>query len=190
MNPNPTGSNFRNPWLWAALALALVVLAVNAGFVAVARMSNPGLVTEDYVKHGQHQNLLDAQYRAQSARGWHVALHLPLELHSGAAVDARVSARARDGAALRGGRVEMMWFRPSDAAKDVGIDFAESADAPGEYAAAVVIPAPGVWDVSVLFEAEGERFMLNRRVLVDPPPGYVRRVSALERIVALLIDAP
>lgn len=192
MIPAPA-SLYRNPWFWAGIALALVVLAVNAAFVFVARQSNPGLVTEKYVKHGQHQNLLDAQFRAQNARGWDVTLMLPAELHSGRPVDAHVLARTRDGQPLRGGVVEMMWFRPSDASKDVGITFTESADAQGgtgEYTARVAVPGPGVWDVSVLFESGGERFMLNRRLLVDPPPGYVRRITALERIVALLIDAP
>lgn len=190
MNRPASPSTFQNPWLWAGVALAIVVVTVNVIFVLVAQTTNPGLVTEEYVKHGQHQHLLDAQYRAQSQRGWDVSVNLPLELHSGTTTEAHVIARDHSGAALTGGRVEMISFRPSDASQDRGLEFSEDSETPGRYSSALIVPAPGVWDISILFESRGEKFLLNRRVLIDPPPGYVRRTSALERIVSLLIDSP
>lgn len=121
--------------LIALLAFFGAVIAVNVAFAVVAVGSFPGEdVRRSYVQ-GVHYNDTLVARRAQAALGWTATAELGARDGEPAV---EVIVRARDGAALSGGRVEGALQWPTDARRDRALVFEAVGD--GRY----VARAPGL----------------------------------------------
>lgn len=177
-------SGWRSPWVRACIGLLLTVVMVNIGFVMVSSSSDPGLVTEEYYKYGMQQNKQDKMFRRQVERGWQLALSMPDEIEPGNAFDMQVNVMNKQGEPVSGGRMELACYRPSDASQDITIALKEVSN--GNYAASVTLPAVGIWDVNLLFESEGEKHTLRRRVSVGDEVESISKHITLDKIVKWL----
>jgi len=175
---------WRNPWILACIGLFLTVVTVNLGFVMVSSSSDPGLVTEEYYKYGMQQNKQDKMFRKQLERGWQVDLSMPADIEPGKAFDMQVNALNKQGDPISGGRMELVFYRPSDASQDISIALKEVSN--GNYVASVTLPAVGIWDINLLFESEGEKHSLRRRVRVGDEVESISKHTTLDKIVKWL----
>lgn len=189
MNAKQSMPAWRSPWVLAALLMLIIVVSVNMTFIFLSSSSNPGLVTEEYMKYGLQQNEFEIQSREQIARGWQVGLKFPNVIMSASPFEVVVNARKKDGSLLTGARVELACYRPSDAQQDISFELKERTNKKGEYTGMVTLPLSGVWDVNMLLELEGERHVMAERLKLlrgkddkSLPP----EPSTLEKVVDFL----
>ena len=164
MNTKKNMPAWRSPWVLAALVMLVTVVSVNMTFIFLSTSTNPGLVTEEYMKYGLQQNEFEIQSREQIARGWKVDLKLPQSVTQLIPYEVVVDARNKDGSPLMGAQVELACYRPSDANQDVSFDLIERTDKPGEYTGMVTLPLSGVWDINMLLVKDGQRHLKAERV--------------------------
>lgn len=165
---NNTG---RRPGWWYPYVFAAafgVVIAVNAALVYFATSTFTGLETEGAYEKGLAYNRTLAAAQAQRALGWTAAAEVgpaaaPAPEGQRSATLA-VTFRDRAGAAIEGLAVRARLTRPTTAGFDREIRLEGRGD--GRYAAAVVLPMPGQWDLSIsAARADGE-YQLNERVFL------------------------
>ncbi len=186
MNTKKNMPAWRSPWVLAALVMLVTVVSVNMTFIFLSTSSNPGLVTEEYMKYGLQQNEFEIQTREQIARGWQIDLKLPQSATQLVPYEVVVTAREKDGSPLIGAKVELACYRPSDANQDVSFDLVERSDKPGEYAGMVTLPLSGVWDINMLLVKDGERHLKAERVKILRGEGaedQPSEPSPLEKVV-------
>jgi nitrogen fixation protein FixH len=189
MNTKTNMPAWRSPWVLAALIMFVTVVSVNLTFIILSSSTNPGLVTEEYLKYGMQQNEFEIQSREQIARGWEIDLKLPQSATQLIPYEVVVDARNKDGSPLTGAKVELACYRPSDAKQDISFDLTERAVKPGEYAGMVTLPLAGVWDINMLFVKDGQRHLKAERVNILRGEGaedQPSEPSALEKIVDFL----
>lgn len=179
-------SAWRNPWVLAAYAMLLLVVSVNVSFIIVADRSNPGLVTEEYIKYGLQQNELGIQYREQKMRGWQVDMVLPKTMYQARKYRLVVQAIDKDGDPITGARAEIEGYRPSDAKQDIFFELIERPDQPGVYMTSELsLPLPGFWDVNLLLEQQdGQSYISSKRIDVQAvDKNAPERWTILKRVV-------
>jgi nitrogen fixation protein FixH len=175
----------RNPWLLALLGMFIVVLSVNVTFVTLSTETNPGLVTNEYEKYGLQENRMAVLHRKQVARGWQLDLGLPAKWTVAQATPVTLAVTDHKGIPLGGARAEIKCFRPSDATKDSTFEFIEQ-KTPGQYKTNIKLDEPGVWDLDLLLEKNGEKHILTQRVTVDIASQHRHKRSFLDKIVRFL----
>lgn len=170
----------KSKWVWAILALFATIFVVNYGFISVALKTSPGLVTEEYYKHGLQQNKIDKQYRTQAARGWQVKLVMDKKWPVNQSSTIQLVITDKYSQPISGGHAEVTAYRPSDAKADIIKELVETAK-PGIYQTEITLPMQGTWDMNLLFSKNDDKHMLNQRIIVlgdgDVEP------STLEKIV-------
>ena len=186
MNTKTNMPAWRSPWVLAALIMLVTVVSVNMTFIFLSTSTNPGLVTEEYLKYGLQQNEFEIQSREQIARGWQIDLKLPPSATQLIPYEVVVVARKKDGSPLMGARVELACYRPSDAKQDISFDLKERAVKPGEYAGIVTLPLSGVWDINMLLVKDDQRHLKAERVKILRGEGVENQPSEpspLEKVV-------
>lgn len=153
----------RNPWVIGWIALVVIVVGVNAGMVATAFITNPGLVDKNYYESGQAmESAYLSRQAARTALGWQVALELPEKVSAGQPGMYRLRVNSKENLPLRDAEVRLNAYRPSDATADISAALKESA--PGRYDGYLTLPLKGVWDLKVHVIRGEERWDLSRRV--------------------------
>jgi hypothetical protein len=173
-------------WAYAGLGLAGVVLAVNVGFILASTMTNPGLVNQHYDQYGSKQYLIDARYRDQMERGWHLDLQLPPQWRVRNSNTITLTATDKAMKPILGARAEIAVYRPSDIDKDVYLELNEDHSRPGTYLAELALPMEGTWDLNLLFKYKDKSYLLHKRVSAKGPNGAKHHRSLLEKIVTLV----
>lgn len=153
----------RNPWVLGWLAMVVVVLSVNIGFVTVAFLTNPGLVEEDYYERGKdyEQNMVSMR-QMRSELGWQTQFELPVKSLVGKESSYRFSAVDKAGLPLRDAKVTLQAYRPSDSSADFYRDMIEVL--PGVYEVHTAFPLKGLWDLRVTVSKDGSDLNYNRRI--------------------------
>ena len=143
--PDPSARSFRfEPWSTAIVLFFLVVFVVNALLVRFSIQSWTGLITEDAYQKGLAFNqTLEAQQQ-QKALGWQLTLDHAL-LVAGKSGPARCFLRDRHNQPLTGATIQGMLFRPVHQGVDQRFTMTESE--PGLYAAQLLPPLPGHWEI-------------------------------------------
>jgi len=177
------GAGYRSPWVWTMVGFFLVVFAVNYGFYTVSSTTTSGLVNEEYYKYGLQQNKIDKQYRKQAVRGWQIKLAMAKSWQVNEAETLNLFASDKNGQPLRHGQAEITAYRPSDAKADVIIHLTETEEA-GRYSGELLLPLPGVWDINLLFNIDGEKHMFNQRIEVGGQGST--EPTKLEKVVQFL----
>ena len=159
-------SALKSPWVWTVFVMFGLIFTVNYGFITAALDTSPGLVTEQYYKHGLQQNKIDKQYRAQAARGWQVKLHIPEPWQVNQDALVTVAVKDKYGNPVSDGMAEVTAYRPSDANADKTIQLKET-DNKGIYQATLQLPLKGAWDINLLFRKGDAKHMLNERIFAQ-----------------------
>jgi nitrogen fixation protein FixH len=155
----------RSRWIpWAFVGFFLVVFAVNGALVWFALSSWTGLEADNSYERGLIYNRALEAEKEQAALGWHAGF-------SFAQTGARrgmleLSLQDRDGADLRGAKVDALLVRPTREGFD--FDLALTEREPGRYLAEVELPLPGQWEVRLAARAGGEVYRLSPRIYVKP----------------------
>ena len=159
---------FRNPWVIGWLAAILLVIAVNAGFIITAIVTNPGLVEADYYEKGKdHEKNFLAKRAMRNRLGWQMTLETVVKptIHEPVQISFNIVDRA--GVPVRGDSAILSAYRPSDASADFQLEMAEVA--PGLYSTEVVFPLKGIWDITATLVKEEDSLKVTRRVSVAAP---------------------
>lgn len=140
----------QKPWtgrtaLWLFLAFFGVVFAANGVFLYLASASWTGLTTEDAYRKGIAYNRTIERAAAQRALGWQTAVSL--EAAEGGARRLALTLRDRADAPIDGRTVKATLRRPGVAGGD--IETALGWTAAGYYAADLILPYAGRWDVRI-----------------------------------------
>lgn len=137
-----------NRHLWLVYPIAFVaVLIANGALVYFALSSWPGLAYENAFERGRKYNQVLRDEDRESKLGWRLVAKY--EARGERAGTLTLRAADRDGRPLADLGVAATLVRPlGGAVPDRTIDLRESA--PGVYAANIVVPVPGQWEVRVI----------------------------------------
>lgn len=141
-----------------------VVIAVNGLFVFLSLRSFPGVETEDAYRKGLGYDRVIADGAAQRARRWTVSI----AWQPGGPARGRVAVAARgpDGKPIGGLGGKVVFRRPVHGGEDRAVALAEGPL--GTYAAALVLPGPGNWEVELRLSRAGQPDYLQRERIVVP----------------------
>jgi len=155
-----------NPWVigWV-IGLACVIL-VNAVMIAIAFITSPGLVDEDYYETGrQYEDNAIKMMAARKALQWQLQLNLAETIHMGQDSDVHFTIVDVNGMPLRNARVQIISFRPSDADADFVTQMKEIA--PGLFSATLNFPLKGVWDLNLSVTRADDSYEYSKRISVS-----------------------
>ncbi|WP_455219289.1 FixH family protein [Kaarinaea lacus] len=156
----------RNPWVIGWFGVVAVFLAVNAVFIVLAVVSNPGLVVEDYYEQGrQYEKNAIKRLTAHNKLQWQSKLEIPEAVTLNTVDTYRFSAVDSRGLPIRDADVQVVAYRPSDA----GADFTTTLEpiAPGLYQASLSFPLPGIWDLNIKVQRGDDRLEMVQRLSVQ-----------------------
>ncbi len=156
---------FRNPWVLAWIAGILLVLAVNAGFIVTAIVTNPGLVDKDYYEKGktQEQNFFKQQ-EARNRLGWQMKLDAVRKPVMGQSARYSFSIVDTKGLPIDGDKAVINAYRPSDVHADFSTEMQKVA--PGIYTAELTFPLKGIWDISAVLTKGEDSLKITHRISV------------------------
>jgi nitrogen fixation protein FixH len=183
MSKTTKKSAFQSPWVWTIFGMFAIIFTVNYGFISAALQTSPGLVTEEYYKHGLQQNKFEKQWQDQAARGWKVALSVPKPWAINKEVIISINVQDKYGNPVSDGTAEITAYRPSDSNADITVELPES-DKKGVYQTTISLPLKGAWDINLLFRKGDDKHMMNERIFTqsDQPS----KSSRLETVVDLI----
>ena len=139
-----------------------VVIGVNVTLAKFAIDTLPGTEVDSAYSASLAYQAEIAAARDQAGRGWKIGAHV--ERNADGTADVRVEARDRNGAAIPGlgftGRLE----RPANRRADRAVELADSGNA--SYRGRIADLAPGLWDLVLEGDANGQRLFLSKNRLV------------------------
>lgn len=141
---------------WAVAGVMGIVIAVNVTMAVLATRTFPGNVGSDGFTLSNRYNEVIQTARRDRNRGWTVAAEMP---------DGRPRILPRDaaGKALAGAQVSLSARRPLGDVE--AIDMPVARDAAGAFTAAMPLPEPGQWDLTISVTANGETETVTQRVI-------------------------
>jgi len=155
----------KNPWVLGWLALVLVVLAVNVGFISLAFITNPGLVDKNYYENAQDYEENLVKYRdARTALGWSYQANFPSNPIINKKELYRLSVVDKVGQPLTAATVTFHGYRPSDASADFQTPLSEVGA--GIYEGYVTYPFKGIWDITVKISRDEDHYYFTRRASI------------------------
>jgi nitrogen fixation protein FixH len=155
----------RNPWVIGRLAIVAVFLSVNVMFFIVAWVSSPGLVVQDYYEQGRLYEKNALKLMAEQNRlNWETRLEIPQTIVQNNADVYRFSAVDSRGLPIKGAKVQLLAYRPSDAGADFVTPLEEIA--PGLYQGDIGFPLQGVWDLQIKALHYEDTYQMSHRVSV------------------------
>lgn len=155
----------KNPWVLGWLALLIVVLAVNIGFISLAFLTNPGLVDKNYYENSQDYEKNLVKYReARSALGWTYQANFPVNPLINSRELYRLSVVDKAGLPLTAAEVTINAYRPSDASADFSTTLTEVGA--GIYEGYIEYSLKGIWDITVNISRESDVYDFTRRASI------------------------
>ena len=155
----------KNPWVLGWLALVLVVLAVNVGFISLAFITNPGLVDKNYYENAKDYEENLVKYRAaRTALGWTYQANFPNNPVINTKELYRLNVVDKVGQPLTAATIKLNSYRPSDASADFEATLSEVGA--GIYEGYVTFPLKGIWDITVSITREEDRYDFTRRASI------------------------
>lgn len=156
---------FKNPWFLGWMALLVIVLAVNIGFISLAFVTNPGLVDKNYYENSQDYEENLVKYReARNALGWTYQTDFPSnpvvntkEMHRLTVVD-------KAGLPLTAANITVKAYRPSDASADFTATLNEVGA--GIYEQYVTFPLKGIWEITYSIKRGEDVYDFTRRASI------------------------
>ena len=156
---------FKNPWFLGWMALLVVVLAVNIGFISLAFITNPGLVDKNYYENAQDYEENLVKYRAaRSALGWTYQADFPANPVINKKELYRLSVVDKVGQPLTAASIMINVYRPSDASADFQATLSEVGA--GIYEGYLTYPLKGIWEIRVNIQREQDLYDFTRRASI------------------------
>lgn len=153
----------RNPWVIAWIFIVVVFISVNAGFILLSIISNPGLVSEDYYEQGrQFEQNATTLMSERKKLNWDTRLDIPEKIISGTTYVYRFSAVDVYGLPVMNAEVNLVAYRPSNASADFTTRLKQIA--PGLYQGKISLPLAGVWDLNIMAQRDKEQYELSHRI--------------------------
>jgi nitrogen fixation protein FixH len=158
-------SGWRNPWLLGMLALVVIVLAVNAGFIWLASHNGSALVDREY-KTKDRKTGADflSELGAQQALGWKATINRPARVIKDEPTRYELGIADREGRPVSG-EVTVEAYRAADASRDFSTRFKEVSV--GNYQEFISFPLKGYWELhsrvvrgDEVFAVHTDRFMV------------------------------
>ncbi len=126
----------------------------------------PGVVARDYqTKEGDYNQYLQ-RIETQEARGWRIRKGWVDTATVGRPTLFQVAVEDRQGRPLTGAAVTGVFRRPSDSRLDRTFSMRETG--PGTYRAAITLPEPGRWDLSLSIRRGDDVHEVDARTAVAP----------------------
>lgn len=145
-------------WPKAIIGFFAVVFLANGTFIYLALKSSDGLVEENYYEKGlNYDDLLQRQKRL----GWQIDLTFAGDLKPGDTNDAKVVISDKTGAPIGDAKVRLVLKRPATNRYDRDFELTPSGCA---YHGKLLVPAFGIWDISVRAEKGDDRIEKTFRV--------------------------
>lgn len=155
----------KNPWVLGWLALVVIVLVVNIGFISLAFITNPGLVDKNYYEKAEdYENNLVKYRTARAALGWNYQAAYPINPIINQKSLYRLSLVNKTGLPLTSANIKISAYRPSDASADFKVTLLE-VDA-GIYEGYITYPLKGIWEITTKVEREGDTYDFTRRASI------------------------
>ena len=145
------------PWIF--VAGFAVVIAVNGIMMWLAIGSFSGLYATKPRDTGLRYNAVIAEQKARDALGWMVGTTWRAD-----AGRLEVSVTGADGKPLAGAHATVELVRPAEKRPPLAVPM--GATGPGRFAADVVLPERGNWDLDIVIEADGKRYAVTRRMFL------------------------
>lgn len=145
------------------LAFFGLIFAANAVFVYFALNSWTGLETAKHYQEGLAYNRILAADDSQAALGWRARV----DVENAADGRVRVVLYLEDkrGTPLEGAVVRSEIIRPTHEGYDLSARLLPLGN--GRYGAEIALPLAGQWDVRVAAHADGRRYLLQDRVVIE-----------------------
>lgn len=152
----------RYRWIpWVFVAAMLVVVAVNGGLVYFATREPVGLIVKNPYQDGLRYNERLAEWREQLALGWQIAAAVYPATVAGS-IEVRIEARDRTGMPLSRLDGTVRFDRPIERLATIETRLTPLGN--GFYSAAVKLPRPGQWDLTVDFTDGAVRHSSSMRI--------------------------
>ena len=154
------------PWtgrtfLFWLLGFFAVVFAANAVFLWFAADSWSGLAAEESYRRGIDYNQVLDRATRQNALGW--STEAEFVQSDGTSGTLSLVLKEASGAAIESRAVQVMVTRPVGAGE--GFTAALPMTAPGQYAANIVLPTAGQWDLRFeVAQPNGEPYLVETRI--------------------------
>lgn len=151
----------RNLWpIGIGIAFAVFITG-TVGLIVLASFHRPELVTPDYYERDlRYQQTYDSRARAQA-----LGPEAEVAFESGTRC-LRVRLPARQGASVREATLHL--YRPAAADADRTVPLTLGADGHCDLDARDL--APGLWRVRIEWKHEGQAYLLERPIVIPPPP--------------------
>lgn len=146
------------PWYFVAFFVALILVLVPMGIIAVR--TNTGLVTEGAYEKGLTYNQSIQADEQQKALNWHG--QLTFTPSSERAVMADFVLNDSFGQPLKNADVTLWLVRPTQAGIDQRMNLSSQMD--GHYSGNVSLPVPGLWEARISAMYQGKNYQLVKRV--------------------------
>lgn len=171
---------WRNPWLWALIAIIVVALLNNGRMLRDAMEHRPRMLDERYSV--KNHNKEDAQWVQQqverSTLGWQAMLHSPQQLKNdsmarpeavrfiliGSPATFEFDLKDKSGKPLSGAQVMLNAQWPGGSANDFSGALQETSA--GRYQGKLTFPRVGNWDLVIRAQHNGSLFNLEQKVFV------------------------
>lgn len=163
---NEKESAFKNPWVWLLIGIMGTAIVVNIILIALAFLSPPGLVVENYYEKGKAYFYDQAQAKADQERlGWQMNLDLPKApvINTGESYLVRVL--DREGLPVEGGHGEFAAYRPAENGHDMFLPMRDLGA--GYYGAEVTFSKPGNWDLIVTVQRGEDKLDVAKRIYLN-----------------------
>lgn len=155
----------KNPWVLGWLALVVIVLGVNIGFISLAFITNPGLVDKNYYENAEDYEENLVKYRtARASLGWNYQADFPVNPVINKKSLYRLSVVDKTGLPLTDATIKIIAYRPSDASADFDASLTE-VDA-GIYEGYITYPLKGIWEITTKIELEADHYSFTRRASI------------------------
>lgn len=166
MNEDMTESSaLKSPWVWGWIGMIVLVLMANVTMIYFARSTSPGLVVDDYYEKGKNYDKTLEDRQQEKRLGWKINPELPEKITVNESFPLAFSVALRDGENTFPNEATLYLFRPSDASADFSLPMLSKGE--GAFAAELVFPLPGVWDVIFSMSRGDENKESFLRVFVE-----------------------
>ncbi len=160
--PEPVNPN-RSRWIpYAFIGAFLVVILANATLIVAAQSTWIGLVVEKPFERGVHYNDLLAAVDRQNALGWTATAAPEAYQPIGGVLTLGLHLAGREGEPLDG-TVRVRLVRPVPG-RTVELPAVPLVNGQARMQAADI--TPGQWQVEMIFDADGHRFVAEQRLVL------------------------
>lgn len=160
-------NGLHNPWVLGVIALIVVVLGVNGGYIWYAMNHRSALVDRDYsTKSRKSDAAAMNDIQAHHALAWQITIKQPkiIAMNSPAAYE--ISVTDREGLPVSG-VLEVEAYRAADAGKDFATAFTEVSA--GNYRGAISFPLKGYWELRIRVKRGEDVFEVGTKKFAVAP---------------------